>query len=79
MKVEQNSVVFHSDENQFWRNKAGERHRDNGPAVIYSNGSQIWYYCSQLHRVGGPAVIRSDGSEYWYLNDKQATQKAVER
>lgn len=46
----------------------GKLHRENGPAVIYSNGHQEWYRKGKLHRDDGPAVIYPDGSEEWYVN-----------
>ena len=43
-------------------------HRDDGPAVIYSNGNKTWYKNGELHRDDGPAVIRNDGTKGWYKN-----------
>lgn len=38
----------------------GKRHRDEGPAVIFSTGTQHWYQHGRHHREGGPAIIRYD-------------------
>ena len=46
----------------------GVLHRDDGPAVIFSNGSKAWYKNGERHREDGPAVIYSDGSKVWYKN-----------
>jgi hypothetical protein len=46
----------------------GQRHRTDGPAVIYANGTQGWWLNNQLHRTDGPAVIWADGAQFWYLN-----------
>ena len=50
---------------------------DDKPAVIYPNGTQIWYKeCtltgkSIIHRDGGePAIICANGSKSWYHNGK---------
>lgn len=45
---------------------AGELHRLNGPAIIWVDGTELWYCSGQLHRDGGPAVVRTNGNnEYW--------------
>ena len=43
-------------------------HREDGPAIIYSNGSKVWYRNGLCHRDDGPAVIDSDGFKAWYKN-----------
>jgi len=44
MIVEQSdSIVFHSEQDQVWRNKKGNFHRKGGPAVVRSDGTQKWY------------------------------------
>ena len=48
----------------------GLRHREDGPAVIYSNGTQEWYFNGKLHREDGPAVI-SKSYDAWYINGKK--------
>ncbi|MEI8270737.1 MAG: hypothetical protein WCG45_05180 [bacterium] len=40
-------------------------HREDGPAVEYSNGDQEWWWLGQKHRFGGPAVILKN-KEYYY-------------
>ena len=46
------------------------RHRENGPAVEYSNGDKLWYHNDQLHRIDGPAIISERGDKYWYQNNR---------
>ena len=46
------------------------RHRENGPAVEYSNGDELWYHNDQLHRIDGPAIIRVNGHKEWWQNDQ---------
>ncbi len=41
--------------------KGGKLHREDGPAYITPNGSQVWKINDVLHRKGGPAVIINDG------------------
>ena len=53
-----------------YRNENGEKHREDGPAVIYSDGTQCWCKNGKLHREDGPAAIYSNGTQCWYKNDK---------
>jgi hypothetical protein len=53
-----------------WKNKEGELHRLDGPAVEYPSGKEEWYQDGLLHRFGGPAVIHDDGTKEWYQNGK---------
>ena len=56
--------------NKMWRNKDGQYHREDGPAVEYSSGTKKWHVNGQRHRIDGPAVERADGSKEWHLNGK---------
>jgi len=53
-----------------YRDNRGRLHRKDGPAAIYPNGVEYWYYNGVQHRVGGPSVIFSDGGESWHTNGK---------
>ena len=44
------------------------RHRENDPAVEYSNGEKYWYQNDQLHRIDGPAIDRVNGHKEWWQN-----------
>jgi hypothetical protein len=57
--------------NKSYRNKEGKIHRDEGPAIIWANGSQIWYRNGKRHREDGPAIIWANGSQEWFLNGKR--------
>lgn len=39
------------------------RSEDDGPAVIYGNGTRVYYYKNQIHRTSskGPSVLRANG------------------
>ncbi len=54
-----------------WRDEDGQRHRDDGPAVIYTDGTQLWYQHGKQHRDGGPAAIWINGTQVWYQHGKQ--------
>ena len=49
-------------------NKNGKLHRTGGPAVIYADGTEIWYRNGLYHRTDGPAVIHPNGECDWYHN-----------
>lgn len=50
-----------------YEDKARTRlHCAHGPAVIYPNGTQVWYSHGQIHRAYGPAVLYPNGeTETW--------------
>ena len=61
-------VFFVDDDcDKYWYMN-GERHRENGPAVEWANGSKFWYSNDKLHRENGPAIEWVDGDKSWYLN-----------
>lgn len=46
--------------------KIGRLHREDGPAVSWLDGTEMWYFEGKLHRDGGPAVTHPDGrTEDW--------------
>ncbi len=51
--------------------KNGFIHRDNAPAIVYSDGYQCWYRHGQLHREDGPACeyIALADSTVFYNNN----------
>ena len=55
---------------KIYKNDKGQYHREDGPAVIDSDGYKAWYKNGQLHREDGPAIIRPNGSKEWYINGK---------
>jgi hypothetical protein len=48
----------------------GLLHREDGPALIYWDETQVWYRNGELHRKGGPAVIYKYGHQAWYRAGK---------
>ena len=46
-------------------------HREDGPAVEYTDGTKCWYLDGKRHRVDGPAVEDVNGTKEWYLNGKR--------
>ena len=48
----------------------GKYHRENGPAIEWTDGSKQWLINGKLHRTNGPAAEYTNGYKEWYLNDK---------
>ncbi len=46
----------------------GKEHREDGPAIEWPNGTNLWYIDGKLHSTDGPAVDRTNGAKEWYLN-----------
>ena len=61
--------------NKEWRNVDGVLHREDGPAIILSSGSTLYYRDGKLHREDGPACEYADGDKEWYLNGKKYTEE----
>jgi hypothetical protein len=68
-------AVIYSNGDLCWY-KNGQRHRENGPAVIYGD-TQVWFRYGKRHRVDGPAVIYNGTEEYWIDDVKQLNPNDV--
>ena len=60
--------------NRRYYNSAGYLHRNNGPAIVCSNGYKSWWQDGELHRIDGPAVEYAKGGNAWYINGKRLTE-----
>ena len=63
-------MVIKKDGTKIWKLPGGTTHREDGPAVIYTDGAEEWYQKGYNHRLDGPACTWPDGTEYWYKNDQ---------
>jgi len=54
----------------YWRLPNGKLHREDGPAIVRSNGSKQWWFRGDLHRIDGPAIVWDDGTKEWWVNGK---------
>ena len=59
------------DKHYYADRKMTIRHREDGPAIEYADGSKSWYINGKCHREDGPAVEWADGYKAWYLNGKR--------
>ena len=53
-----------------WVNEEGRLHRELGPAVIFSNGTEDWFRHGTRHREDGPAMIYPNGTTVWFRHGK---------
>jgi hypothetical protein len=45
-------------------------HREDGPAIEYTNKRKEWYILGQFHREDGPAVEDAWGNKWWFWRNK---------
>lgn len=49
-----------------WTDENGQLHREDGPARIWPEGTQEWWFEGLPHREGGPAVTYPNGGYKWF-------------
>jgi hypothetical protein len=58
--------------NQFYLDENRLYHREDGPAIIDSEGNKMWFWRDKQHRDGDlPAVELKDGTLGWFHHGKQ--------
>ena len=65
--------------NKRWRNEKGQLHREDGPAIEYTEGSKYWYLNNEIHREDGPAIECPNGTNYWYLNGEYHSEQEFKK
>ena len=63
-------VEVNKDRTFWYKFGTKKLHREDGPAVEYSDGYKEWYKEGKLHRLDGPAVEYSNGTKFWYKEGK---------
>lgn len=68
-----------TDGTVYWFNEGGALHNDDGPAIEYWDGGQIWYNNGVRHREDGPAVIYPEAhkEDTYYLWGKETSEREV--
>lgn len=57
--------------NQFWLDENAEYHREDGPAIRYADGGEVWMKHGKVHRDGDlPAITDAAGNQAWYKDGK---------
>jgi len=69
---EKQYIRIDRDGNKFYfKDKAMTiRHRLDGPAVEYANGSKVWFVDGKRHRLDEPAIEGADGRKEWWVDGK---------
>ena len=57
--------------NKWWKNKNGEYHRLNGPAIELTDGTKSWWQAGLKQRLDGPAVEYANGDRFWFRRGKK--------
>lgn len=69
-KFEGHCLIQENEGDQYWLIKDKIIHREDGPAIIYSHGTKVWYNKNKKHRLDGPA-IESDKKVLYFITEKQ--------
>jgi hypothetical protein len=69
-----NGLEIDKNGNKFYY-KDDQLHREDGPAVEYTNGTKwwyinVWYINGKIHRDDGPAVEYVYGDKEWWYHGK---------
>ena len=46
----------------------GNLHREDGPAIEWTDGTKAWWLNGKCHREDGPARVWPNGRKEWYVN-----------
>lgn len=71
---EDSTCSINSFGSKTWRNKKGELHRIDGPAIECADGSKYWFVNDKLHREDGPAIESYNGEKSYWLNGEWFTE-----
>ncbi len=52
------------------RDDKGRYHREDGPAIEWTDGDREWWLNGKRHRLDGPAVEGSNESREWWFNGR---------
>jgi hypothetical protein len=75
---EEGELVVNDLGTKRWRNKEGNYHRLNGPAIEWRDGTEYWYRHGKLHRDDGPATNWPPGQEEWHKDGEPYEPSAHE-
>ncbi len=50
-------------------------HREDGPALLWDNGTTVWIQHGKHHRMDGPSSINSIGRQRWCIRGRDVTKK----
>lgn len=59
------------EDRKCWFNSDGQLDREDGPAVLWNDGVEVWMSKDKIHRDGGPAVTRLNGDRVWFRHGRR--------
>lgn len=62
----ENGPAYSTKETKEWY-LHGKKHREDGPAVEYTNGDQEYWVNGKRHREGSPAIVRHNTRKYLFI------------
>ncbi|NVM37763.1 MAG: hypothetical protein HWN81_19385 [Candidatus Lokiarchaeota archaeon] len=62
------------DENKTEWYLGDKLHKENGPAVIFADGTQEWWIDGKRHREDGPAFIFPNGQKKYFIEGKNISE-----
>ena len=62
------------NDHKVWRIK-GDRRRAEGPAIVWYDGTNLWFKKDLFHRTSAPALISSSGLKFWSDRGLQTKQQ----
>jgi len=60
---------------KIYKNSKGKIHKEDGPAIEFSDRDKAWYKEGKCHRDDGPAYEFSDGDKEWFILHKKLEEK----
>ncbi len=57
--------------NTYYFNEQNQLHKEDGPAIQYTNGDKEWWINGLLHRIDGPAIAYGYRRKEYYLLNKE--------
>ena len=72
-----NGLVVDEYGNKIWY-KNNLFHREDGPAIIYTDGNKYWFIEGKPHRLCGPAFEHPNCIKYWYIEGVRIKVKSNE-
>lgn len=73
-----NGLTLSGYGDKFWyKNDLLHRECEDGPAAIYADGQNEWWFNGKRHREDGPAIEGTYGNKCWYLNGIEVTEEVV--
>ena len=80
MKNNQSTYRSDSSGTKYWHLN-NQFHREDGPAIEYTDGTKSWYLYDKLHRLDGPAIEHPNGYKAWFYHGKYIckTQEEFEK